>query len=233
MFQVISSDVTDLPLVLSLACPPLSSLVPLSTSVPLHSQAKTPALTAEPCSILYDWVLLSNEAKIIRVSHPLSSTLFLSHPGLCEQTPPLSCPQALSARPAHCTKGWDVHPPRGQVLRSFVCVWQRATSTPDTRPCACCTVPPALSDSPVPCEMFFFFSLVAFFPVVSYYLFVFSEAKPYLLATSSLMYYYPKLIFLFNFRNMLVWFVWKLLFPLTVATACCKLHWIMLSNFLW
>lgn len=173
MLQVMSFDVIDLPLVLSLASPvilPSSPTIhPCSLSLPSWDPCLECRTLPHPIWPNYPWCCYQTRPKPwvcllpVPMPHTLPSTLYLSHLGLHKQTPLLSCPQALSACALHCTKGQGVHPPREQVwvqIRHFVCVWRRATSTPDTRPCACCTVLPVLSDSSIPREMFF--SLAAF-----------------------------------------------------------------------
>lgn len=146
---------------------------------------------------------------------------------------PHCCPAlALSAHAVHGTQDQVVLSPREPVweqIRYFVYVWKPGnfhswTSSP---------VPVALSQKlPVTVQFLrIVFQLGSLFPVGSYYLFVFTEAMPFLPAAWNLMCYYPKLFFSFNFRNIIVWFVWTLLLPFTVATVCWNLHCIMTSHF--
>lgn len=150
---------------------------------------------------------------------------------------PLCCPAlALSARAVHGSQGQGVLSPKGSTNTQFgsrldiLSMFEKwATSTPEHHP-------PCLLHGPRSSQWQYSSSRIVFqlgslFPVGSYYLFVFTEATPYLLATWSLMSYYPKLIFSFKFRNKIVWFVWRLLLPFTVATVCWKLHCIMTSPF--
>lgn len=115
---------------------------------------------------------------------------------------PHCCPAlALSARAVHGTQGQNVlssKEPVWEQIRYFVCVWKVGnfhswTSSP---------LPVALSQKlPVTVQLLrIVFQLGSLFQAGSYYLFVFTEAMPYLPATWSLM-CYPKLIFSFNFRN--------------------------------